>query len=732
MHRVKMKLPGEMASSVVPSGSAKKRKRLLPGILAAIALLLYVVLAYHRVGPTQPALWQRLVALGCAALALITYLLFTRSEEGESDELLQRTRLAQRSDFGKHKIEEQWAKQRHIVLKLPLVGETSLRLLGGILVFGLTIVWWLTPLAPVRVRPSMIDDLTVPLGEEIASPMLLAPNGRIAVVGPPIVPRRACELAKRIKENSGAYQLGLKAIAEGRYGEARTALSAAASDGAADPVQVQIARAQNEMYAGLSTDAARLFEEVVRQKPDNPMIMLQAAAAWLHGGAVDSAEPLIARAMKLCQEKPKEKAPLSHCLHALATLRVVQGKQFGEAETLCMRARDLTENSTEQGLSLLAASLNNEAVVYLLTGKYPGAVNRFEEARYNWVKAFGPTSPLVAADLGNQAPLRVMLGDYDKADEALAQAESICRDFLPKDHPFVALTQTGRALVAEALGRYAEGLLRARDAQAVLAKSLGPTDPTNVPILDVLSLLYADQGQYNKAQDACQRAIEIGRRAWGSQHLFYAQILSRRAQIDVLQKDYTGAETFCRQGSEIVRQSLGKNCPEMATLLNTWGWLEFERDRVSEARTYFDKALKIREDVFGRKNLDVARTLGSIAALENSPETIANGEAGYTRAIKICEGLVGREHPEVARLLRGRALLLVREEKFTEAVADLDRVLAIQKKALTASHPELAATLDAYATVLRAMTPPDSERADEMESQAKSTREKHEQEDGAE
>lgn len=703
----------------------------MAGILAAIALALYVALAYIRLGPTQPAIWQRLMALGCAVLAVMTYLLFTQQEEGESDELLERTRLAQRSDFGKHKVEECWAKQRRVVVNLPWIGETSLRLIGGLVVFGLTVVWWLTPLAPVCIPQTAINDLTAPLGDEIVSAMLIVPNGRIAVVAPPIVPLRAREMAKLIKEDADSYQLGLKAIAEGRHGEARTALNAAAGNGKTDPDLVRLARAQNELYAGLSNDAAKLFEEAVQQKPDNPMIMLQAAMAWLHVGATDNAESLINRAMKICQgkAKEKEKMPLAYCLHSQATLRVMRGKQFGDAETLWLHARKLTDNSTEQGLSLLAAGLNNEAVVYLLTGKYPGAINRFKEARYNWAEAFGPRNPRVAANLGNMATLQVMLGDYREADDTLTQAEGICREFLPKNHPFVALTQTGRALLAEALGQYVKGLLRVRDAQAILTKALGPSDPTNVPILDVLALLYADQAQYNKAQAACQQALDIGRRVWGVQHPFYAQILSRRAQIDVLQKNYTQAEASCRQGTEIFRQSLGKNCPEVATLLTTWGLLEIGRERASEARTLFEKALKIREDLLGKQHLDVARVVGNIAALENSPETYGQGETSYTQAIAMCQSLLGGEHPEIARLLRGRAMLFVQEAKFSEAAADLDRALAIQQKALATSHPELATTLEAYAAVLRSMTPPNPERGNEMEAQAKLSREKHEQED---
>lgn len=70
-------------------------------------------------------------------------------------------------------------------------------------------------------------------------------------------------------------------------------------------------------------------------------------------------------------------------------------------------------------------------------------------------------------------------------------------------------------------------------------------------------------------------------------------------------------------------------------------------------------------------------------------------------------------------------MLLRHGEEFAEAATELNRVLGIQRKTLTASHPELATTLELYASVLWGMAPPDEDRADEMEAQAKSIRGKH-------
>ena len=719
---------------VVPTSvvrKPKKRNFSWVSLLAILVLLGYLAGTYFLFGPIQPAIIQRLLGLGCAFVILGAYWVLTR-RKGASDEYLYRARFAQRSDFGKQQLQAWKSKQPRIVT-LPWVGEVSVRLLVGLLLFTLTVVWWLTPLALVRVKESRVDDLTVSLGEEIAASALIVPGGRIALVGPPMVPPRAQELARLIKEDATAYQQGLKAIVERRHGEARTALITALRDGKPAAIQVQLARAQNEMFAGLSADAAKLYEGVLQQKPDNVMVLIQAAIAWLHAGVAENAEPLVARAIKSCRGNSAEKKrEMAYCLHVQAILRILRGKQFSEAESSCAQSRELLEDSSEPSVSLLAASLNNEAVLYLLQGKYPGAINRFEEARYNWKKAFGPLYPLVAANLSNQAGLYLILGDYSKAEEALAKAENICNEFLSKNHSMRGHLQVGRSLLYEALGQYNEAQSRARNAQTIMEKALGSTHPANVPVLDALSLAYADRAEFAKASVCVQQATDIARRVWGPQHPFYGWAVVLRARLNVLQNRSTEANAACRQAFDILRQSLSKEHPEIATVLAVWGRSEILQQRSGDARTHLEKALKIREETFGKEHPSIASTLGDLASLDNSPRTFSKGEARFKQAIAMCESLLGRMHPLLARLLRGRAILFTEEGKYTEAAADLDQALAIQEKTLTPFHPDLAATLDAYAALLRATTPPNTKRADKMESRAKSIREKHEEADKVE
>ena len=717
----------EIVRSAAPMGSARgsRRKRRWAAIAATVVLAAYILAAHFLLGP-QPAWIQRMLAAGCVALAMTAFLLFTRPRESP-EEVLFRARLAQQSDFGKQL--RTWKDQQRTI-KLPWFGETSLRLLGGIAVFGIATVWWLTPLAPVRVKEPVADDLTVPLGEEIASVVLIAPDGNTAVVQPPLAPAIAGQMAGLIEDDANAYQRGLKAMAEGRHDEARAALGAALREDKPDAAQVNLARAQNEMYAGLFLDAAQYYGSALQQKPDNPMLLIQAAVAWLQAGSLENAEPLVARALKACGEKSADaERARAYALHVQAIVLAGRGRQFDEAETTCHKARELFEKLAGTSHPFLAASLHNQAVLYLAQAKYSGAANLFEEARHYWAETLGPQSFPVAANLATQAVLQTALGAYARADELLNSAEAITREQLSEDHPLNAPRLIARAALYDARGQYAEAQRTADEALAAIEKAWGPGHPCNAPALDVAARACLDGGRYCRAKTLSERAVALNKKLWGQQHPFYAHALCRRAELHLLRKQFTEAEALCRQALDIYQRSFGKGHLGAADVLNDWGQLEIARQRPRDARSYLDQALKIREDAFGKEHPAVACTLGNLAALDNSPRTYNRGAAIYKRAIDVDENLLGRQHPEVARLLRGQAELFAAEEEFSDATAAFDRALEIQEKSLPPWHPELAVTLEAYAAMLRAQNPPDADRAATLQSRAQKVRRQHDQQD---
>ena len=696
-----------------------ERKSPIAAIVLTIILVAYVAACYLLLGPRQPVLIQRLLGGGCAALALATFLLYARREE-VSEEMRLRQRMAQEFDFGKDLLVKQ-EKQPQTV-KIPLLGEIRLKFLGGLAVFVLTAAWWATPVAPVRVKLPVVIDLTVPFGEQIATAILVVPDGHTPMVRPPLLPPGATMYPLRSDANQ--FERGLKAMTEGQFAVARTAFVSAQSDKRVNPTQLNLARAQNEMFAGMFVDAAAIYAQVLREREDDPLVLMQTAVAWLYArtpGALATAELRAAQAWRACADLPANDRLRGLALNLQAVVLILRGSRLEQAENLCTQTRLGLPNGS-QNVALLAASFSNQAVLYLIESKYLATVNLFEEARYRWGQAFGRQGLLVAACLGNQAALQIGLANFAKADDLLATMKTIQSAQLPAGHPLTAYRMLSSATLEQSQGHYAEAQSIAEDALALLAKNYGDAYIGSLPLLSLLASVHYQLGHYEKSEAYNQESLRLNRLIFGDQHPAVAEGLCCQAKLLVKQKSYAEAETACNQAAAIYQEAYGPECAGVADALSIAGRLELARERPRAARPLLEKALKYRQDLFGKRHPAVAAALGNLALLDNTPATLHAGEARFTQAIEMERSFFADDHPEVACLLRGRAELLAADSKYTEAANDLQQALAIQDKFLPESHPAVLKVLVAYAAVLRKEDPPDTQHASQLEERIKKLR----------
>ena len=83
---------------------------------------------------------------------------------------------------------------------------------------------------------------------------------------------------------------------------------------------------------------------------------------------------------------------MAYCLHVQVVLSVAEGKPFAETDELCLRARKLSGEAAEKPYAFLAASLNNEGLMFLLPASIRGRSISFDEAGYDWTNAGAATT----------------------------------------------------------------------------------------------------------------------------------------------------------------------------------------------------------------------------------------------------------------------------------------------------------------------------------------------------
>jgi len=724
-----------------PTPFWKTRKFVFTTLLSVVVAVIYVEAAYFFMWDELPAVWQRLLGLAYVILAVLIYALATRPAES-TEEMVNRIRRGQHSDFGK---QLRKAQEKHTSAKLPVLGETSFRAMGGFGVFVAAACWWLSPLTPVKIREVVIEDLTAPLGDELVAVVLSMLNQGMAIAQPPILPDHVRQIAATIDDDkANHYQRGLKAIALGKAGgagAARKLLAEAMRHDDASPHAIHVARALNEMYAWQFEDAATWYGNAVLATPDDPALLSQAAVAWIQAGRFNKAQSLIERAIEACGAKPPEDqdpTALAACLHLQAVLLVCRGKDFVQAELTCLQARTILEKAAKTHHPVEAARLNAQAIVYMLRARYSGAEGLFRRASDAWTEARGSNHPHVATGLYNRAMLCCSLGRYaggrpdddpqepgEGAEELLRRASECQAKGLPENHPVTAFGQNSGAVVQLGLGRSADAQVLAEKALAIATNVLGPEHPSAAPFLDTLATVYTQQARYSKAEPYYLRAIAVIEEFWGQSHPYLADVLSHQAQLYVLQKRYEDADAPCQQALDIYRQAFGDEHPGVATALTTRGRLASARGDTHKARADFEEALRIRRKVFGNEHHDIAYNMGDLAALDNSARYYDQGVEQYKRAIEMADKLLGLEHPEVAQLVFGLARLHATLNNYAAAKPCIERALTIRQASLVPYHPDLAATLAAYAVVLRKIDPPEPDRADEMDARAEAIRAEH-------
>jgi tetratricopeptide (TPR) repeat protein len=671
-----------------------------------------------------------------AAMAAGTWLLATY--HAESSAALDRLRRGQHEDFGKALRTEKKPPRQ---VRLPIFGPTRVRMLAAVCIFLLVSGWWLTPLAPVTVRPRPLKDLLIPLQVEITATVLAEPDEDLAVAELPSIPPSVVQEARRIGPTASQYQRGMKALAEQRFDEARRLLAAAeVPHPAAEPSgkesvprwKVVVAQGQNEFFAGRFADAAECFNRARKLQPDEPATICQAAAARLHAGQVPEAGALAAEALKMAREKPAgEDLALAAALHLQAVVDTIRAEHLDNVEPCNTEAQGIWGQNLGESSSAVAASQNNQAVFFALRSLYSGADTSQIDAQGNWSKTLPSEHPYLAALAGNRAVLLLTEGKYAEASKMIAKEGGQSLESVPAaDRPRNVRLLLTTAMVEERLAQYGDAATKASQALSGIQGRLGAEHPMIAAALEVLAAIETGQGRYNKAERYALRAREVAEKSLGREHPYVAHALTNLASLDLLRGQPGDVQPAITRVLAIAKKSLGEEHPLYARGLWLRGRWELVRKQPAQGRASLQAALEILKKVFPGGHPDIAAVEGDLAALQSDP---AKSVAAFDEAIAMAEQFCGPQHPLVADLLIGRARRLLEAGKAASAAESASRALAIRKKILPPDHPKLAEALEVQAQVLRATgKPADRQQAATLEKQAQEVRAKHEENERAE
>ncbi len=209
------------------------------------------------------------------------------------------------------------------------------------------------------------------------------------------------------------------------------------------------------------------------------------------------------------------------------------------------------------------------------------------------------------------------------------------------------------------MGNYREAEPLYQRSLAIREQALGRDHPDVAQSLNGLAVLYSNMGNYSEAEPLYQRSLAIKEQTLGSDHPSVATSLNNLALLYQNMGNYSEAEPLYQRSLAIWEQALGSNHPDVAISLNNLAVLYQAQGNIDLATDYFTRTSNIEEN-----NLSLIFTTGS----EAQKQAYMNTLSGTTHRAISLHLQDAPNNPEVAQL--ALTTLLRRKGRILDALTD--------------------------------------------------------------
>lgn len=245
--------------------------------------------------------------------------------------------------------------------------------------------------------------------------------------------------------------------------------------------------------------------------------------------------------------------------------------------------------------------------------------------------------------------------------------------------------------------------------------------------------IYLHSGEYGKALELYEQALEMESKIFGEKHLYIAKTYNAIGAVYDGMCEYGEALTWFRRGCEMMEELLGSShtdtavsyCNVATTYLkqrkynemNSWleralaiqeAWPDKEHSvntaiiyttkglacamafQVNEAIGWYEKAFKIQEDVSGKDHPSAMMICGNIAMIYHAQGKLAEALEIYCKECEVYERRLGEEHPNTTAIYRNIGNVYKSMGRYHDALASYEKALRIREKILGKEHRSTA------------------------------------------
>lgn len=194
-----------------------------------------------------------------------------------------------------------------------------------------------------------------------------------------------------------------------------------------------------------------------------------------------------------------------------------------------------------------------------------------------------------------------------------------------------------------ACGAYSQARLFAQRALEIAAEQ-GASDPELCACRLDLAYLYAETGQYDRAEIECNHALELQRKFYSERHPDVAAALKIMSGILLGQGRHEDARIALERAIEIMLEHHKKGAPAMASYEIAGARLLCEEGMLDAAESCYLKTLELLDASFGDEHAYTAKVRVEIAALYVRRQRYDQAERLAHNAVAVQQRVYGENH----------------------------------------------------------------------------------------
>jgi tetratricopeptide (TPR) repeat protein len=255
------------------------------------------------------------------------------------------------------------------------------------------------------------------------------------------------------------------------------------------------------------------------------------------------------------------------------------------------------------------------------------------------------------------------------------------------------------ASIRRTIGTVYLGLGRAADADTLLRTALaeriartGPSSEATAESYADLGWLYSEQGKFDSAGPAYERALAIRRRLRGGDTLVAASLLSLSG-LALARGEWARADSVAREALKIFRAAHGDRHPSLAAAMSDIVSAQLSSGRWKEAEASAREALDLLRRLGRERSPPAVAIMNDLALSLNYQGRLAEAGTVMHEVVALDSALFGPAHPELASHLENLGHVYFTSGFQDSNIAVLKQALAIRRAMLADDNPAIGRSL---------------------------------------